>query len=310
MAYIGRPGQVEISATATTDTFTGNDGTTFTLSKSIRDNNPSFLEVFVSNVQQQPTVSYTIAGGTTLTFNEAPVAGEPIYVIFRDYAAAPNFTVPDAAITESKLASASVTVNKIGSAAVTNAKLATDAVTAAKIQNGAVTGDKLDVGAVTESKIVDASVTVNKIGSAAVTSAKLATDLVFNGVTGFNGGSLEKANVQVSPVPANITINNNESAIVYFTENTIANAEVTVNFTNLASVAVGNVASYAVLFQNNLEFNAYISAAQVDGTVANVLKWLGGEPTNGSANIDSYSFIVFKTATGTYTVLGAKNDFS
>lgn len=298
MAYIGRPGQTETSAVATTETFTGDGGTTFTLSKSIRDNNASFLEVFVSNVQQQPAVSYSIVGGTTLTFAEAPGAGEPIYVIFRDYTAAPNFTVPDGAITESKLAALSVTSGKIAASSITNAKMAANAIAAANLQENSVTGDKLDVGAVTETKIVNAS----------VTSAKLASNLVFNGTTTFLGGSLEKVNIQATAVPSTVTINNVDNAIVYYTGEADDNVAVTVNFTNLASVAVGNVATYAVIITNNVSNNSYISAVEVDGVAADVLKWQGGAPT-GSANIDAYSFSVIKTAVSTYTVLAASNEF-
>lgn len=299
MAYIGQPAPTTVSATATTETFTGNGvDTDFTLSKSVTENNPSAIEVFVSNVQQQPTTSFTLSG-TTLSFTAAPDSGEPIYVTFRDYTAAPVFTVPDGGVTAGKLATDSVATTNIQAVAVTNAKLATDAVTAAKIQNGAVTGDKLDVGAVTTTKIVDEN----------ITSLKLASNLVLRGATVFDAGSLEKANIVSAAVVSNITIDLQLSPIVYFTSETDTSGAKTVNFTSMAGVSVGNVASFALLITNNSTNNAYISTAQVDGAPANVIKWSGGTPTVGSANIDVYAFSVFKTADSTYTVIGSKNEY-
>ena len=81
MSYIGtRP--TSSFASATSQTFTGNNSTTaFTLNR--RVSAPEDLEVFVSNVQQQPTASYTIgSNGLTLTFSEAPPSGQ-FYVVYR-----------------------------------------------------------------------------------------------------------------------------------------------------------------------------------------------------------------------------------
>ena len=63
------------------DTFSG-DGSTvaFTLSQTSATND---VEVFVGNVQQEPTVAYSISG-STLTFTEAPPTGtNNIYVLHR-----------------------------------------------------------------------------------------------------------------------------------------------------------------------------------------------------------------------------------
>ena len=70
---------------STSQTFTGNGSTTaFTLQT--RVSSPEDLEVFVSNVQQQPTESYTIGSdGVTMTFSEAPPSGT-FYVIYRTVA--------------------------------------------------------------------------------------------------------------------------------------------------------------------------------------------------------------------------------
>ena len=83
MAYIGKPPNTAIVNQATSQSFSGNGSTTFTLNRSV--NRGEDLEVFVENVQQEPGAgkSYT-ASGTTLTFDEAPPSGtNNIYVIYR-----------------------------------------------------------------------------------------------------------------------------------------------------------------------------------------------------------------------------------
>ena len=86
MAYIGSPVQ-QVLSRPTSQSFNGDGSTTvFTLNRSV--NVSEELEVFVSNVQQEPGVgkSYT-ANGTSLTFDEAPPSGTGnIYVIYRGLA--------------------------------------------------------------------------------------------------------------------------------------------------------------------------------------------------------------------------------
>tara|TARA_R100000008_G_scaffold84454_1_gene71884 strand:- start:4539 stop:5171 length:633 start_codon:yes stop_codon:yes gene_type:complete len=68
--------------TTVKDRFSGDNSTTdFTLSQSA--SGVGDLEVFVGNVQQEPTIAYTVAG-TTLSFTEAPSTGtNNIYVLHR-----------------------------------------------------------------------------------------------------------------------------------------------------------------------------------------------------------------------------------
>jgi len=84
MSYIGTK-PTSSFASATSQTFTGNNSTTaFTLNR--RVSAPEDLEVFVSNIQQQPTTSYTIGStGLELNFDSAPPSGE-FYVIYRSEA--------------------------------------------------------------------------------------------------------------------------------------------------------------------------------------------------------------------------------
>ena len=81
MAYLGKPAGNRATGTSK-DSFNG-DGSTpaFTMSKSVLL--VTDIEVFVDNVQQEPTTAYTVSA-TTLTFDEAPPSGTAnVYVIHR-----------------------------------------------------------------------------------------------------------------------------------------------------------------------------------------------------------------------------------
>lgn len=109
MPYLGNT-PAENFVTTIKDTFSGDDSSTqFTLSVHAQTN---AIEVLVENVQQEPTVAYTVSG-TTLIFDSAPPAGtNNIYVIHRDPAVARTFVatedLADNSVTNTKLANDSV----------------------------------------------------------------------------------------------------------------------------------------------------------------------------------------------------------
>lgn len=114
MAYLGNaPDRVFVETIK--DQFSGDDSTTvFTLSLAAQANT---LEVLVENVQQEPTIAYTVSG-TTLTFDSAPPSGsDNIYVIHRDPAVAKisvgNADLEDNSVTNAKLANDSVSFAEI-----------------------------------------------------------------------------------------------------------------------------------------------------------------------------------------------------
>jgi len=80
MAYLGNKPGLNFQD-VTKDTFSGDASTVdFTLSVASATND---CEVFVENVQQEPTSAYSIAG-KTLTFTSAPPSGtNNIYVVHR-----------------------------------------------------------------------------------------------------------------------------------------------------------------------------------------------------------------------------------
>ena len=81
MAYLGKEA-INRSTGTSKDSFSGNGSTTaFTMSRSVLL--VTDIEVFVDNVQQEPTTAYTVSA-TTLTFTEAPANGtNNVYVIHR-----------------------------------------------------------------------------------------------------------------------------------------------------------------------------------------------------------------------------------
>ena len=81
MAYLGKPAGNRATGTSK-DSFNGDGSTTaFTMTKTVHL--VTDIEVFVDNVQQEPTTAYTVSA-TTLTFTEAPANGtNNVYVIHR-----------------------------------------------------------------------------------------------------------------------------------------------------------------------------------------------------------------------------------
>jgi len=81
MAYIGQNAEGNFTTTNAKDRFSGDGSTTaFTLSQTGTTNN---VDVFVNNVRQEPTVSYSVAS-KTLTFTAAPSTGtNNIYVVHK-----------------------------------------------------------------------------------------------------------------------------------------------------------------------------------------------------------------------------------
>lgn len=129
--------------------------------------------------------------------------------------------------------------------------------------------------------------------------------LEVNGLSTFIGSTAEKANIQASGAGANITADLSSAPVLYFTGNTTTNSAITINFTDSPIISVGNVMSYVVLLTNTANANGYISAVQIDGTPANTTVWAGGRPAAGLANVEVYSFSIFRTDTSTFNVIGS-----
>lgn len=110
MPYLGQKPKDTFTASAS-QTITGTGATSYSLNQTVTS--PEDIEVFINNVQQQPTVAYTVSG-QTITFDEALLSTDSCYVVFRG-ARAESRTHPAA----SNLQAADVTATNVNATAVT-----------------------------------------------------------------------------------------------------------------------------------------------------------------------------------------------
>jgi len=112
----------------------------------------------------------------------------------------------------------------------------------------------------------------------------------------------ERMTISATAATGTVAFDTQTQGILYYTTN--ASANFTLNFTNVnANLTTGD--SISCVFLNTNGTTAYYPTAfQVD-SVSVTPKWSGGTaPAAGNASaIDSYSFIIIKTANATFTVL-------
>lgn len=112
----------------------------------------------------------------------------------------------------------------------------------------------------------------------------------------------ETMTISATAATGTIAFDTSAQGILYYTTN--ASGNFTLNFTNVNSrLAIGESIS-CVFLNTNGATPYYASAFQIDSSAVTP-KWSGGTaPTAGNASsIDSYSFIIIKTANATFTVL-------
>jgi hypothetical protein len=112
----------------------------------------------------------------------------------------------------------------------------------------------------------------------------------------------ERCTISATAATGTVAFDITNQGVLYYTTNATANF--TLNFTNVNSnLAVGDSLS-CVFLNTNGATPYYPTAFQIDSSAVTP-KWSGGTaPTAGNASsIDSYSFIIIKTANATFTVL-------
>jgi hypothetical protein len=168
-------------------------------------------------------------------------------------------------------------------------------------------------------------------GTSAFTAATAGTDYVapgtattFTALQTFTGTSsnadiktsniLETATVSATAATGTINYDVTTQSVLYYTTN--ASGNFTVNFrgssgTSLNTVMATGESLSATFLVTNGSTAYYNSAVTIDGTSVTP-KWQGGSaPTSGNASgIDSYTYVVLKTASATYTVLAAQTKFA
>ena len=142
----------------------------------------------------------------------------------------------------------------------------------------------------------------------------------FNGTTSTAAAKFtnitELANIVAAAPSATQTFYINSGAVQYYTSNAANNWAINVAFssgtTMNTAMAVGDSISFTMLTTQSTTAY-YNTSVQVDGTTSGVTtKWQGGSaPTSGNASgIDSYTYVIIKTASATYTVLASQTKFA
>jgi hypothetical protein len=168
-------------------------------------------------------------------------------------------------------------------------------------------------------------------GTSAFTAATAGTDYVapgtattFTALQTFAGTSsnadlktsniVETATVSATAATGTIAYDITTQSVLYYTTN--ASANWTVNFRGSVGTSLDTIMatgeSISVSFLVTQGATAYYnSAVQVDGSSVTP-KWQGGTaPTSGNASsIDSYTYVIIKTGTATFTVLAAQTKFA
>lgn len=149
------------------------------------------------------------------------------------------------------------------------------------------------------------TVSINTAVTADLTTAQTLTNKTFTAAVMNNAimkSPVERMTISATAATGTVTFNTQTQGVLYYTSNATANF--TLNFTNVnANLAIGD--SISCVFLNTNGATAYRPTAfQVDSSAVTP-KWSGGTaPASGNASsIDSYSFIIIKTANATFTVL-------
>ena len=146
----------------------------------------------------------------------------------------------------------------------------------------------------------------------------------FTGLQTFAGSSsvadlktsniLETATVSATAATGTINYDVTTQSVLYYTTN--ASGNFTVNFrgssgTSLNTIMATGESLSATFLVTNGATAYYNSAVQVDGSSVTP-KWQGGTaPTSGNASsIDSYTYVIIKTASATFTVLASVTKFA
>ena len=218
--------------------------------------------------------------------------------------------------------------------------------TAPKITGGSITGITFSsivvtggsITGITDLAVADGGTGASTLtgvlkgnGTSAFTAATAGTDYVapgtattFTALQTFAGTSsnashkavnmLETATVSATAATGTINYDVTTQSVLYYTTN--ASGNFTVNFrgssgTSLNTVMATGESISATFLVTNGSTAYYNSAVQIDGSSVTP-KWQGGSaPTSGNASsIDSYTYVIIKTGSATFTVLASVTKFA
>ena len=125
---------------------------------------------------------------------------------------------------------------------------------------------------------------------------------------------IETATISATAATGTINFDITTQSVLYYTSN--ASANWTVNFRGSSGTSLDTIMatgeSMSVTFLVTQGATAYYnSAVQVDGSSVTP-KWQGGSaPTSGNASsIDSYTYVIIKTGSATFTIIAAQTRFA
>lgn len=125
---------------------------------------------------------------------------------------------------------------------------------------------------------------------------------------------LETITVSATAATGTIAYDVTTQSVLYYTTN--ASGNFTVNFRGSSGTSLNTVMSTgeslsATFLVTNGATAYYNSAVQIDGSSVTP-KWQGGSaPTSGNASsIDSYTYVIIKTGSATFTVLASQTKFA
>ena len=129
----------------------------------------------------------------------------------------------------------------------------------------------------------------------------------------FNGGSplREKVNITAGKLSDNLNINLDNGMVHFFTttETTTSTPNIYSSVGINTQLGIGDAAAVTII--TTAAAAGYSTAINIDG-VFNDVEWSGGtDPaTGGASGKDVYALQIIKTGIGTFTVLGALNNFA
>ena len=135
-----------------------------------------------------------------------------------------------------------------------------------------------------------------------------------NQTIGLNSSILEAATVTSSPATGTINYDAITQSVLYSTANATGNWVLNVrgNGSTTLDSLLATGQSLALTYVTTQSATAYYTTGlTIDGSSVTV-KWQGGTaPSSGNASaLDVYTYVIIKTASATYTVLGSQTKFA
>lgn len=175
-------------------------------------------------------------------------------------------------------------------------------------RNSITLGDLSVSGITTVTNLVGTGATFSEIVE--FNSGVVGTAATFSQIVEFDGGVVDKFEKAGTTLGSQTNNPLSDGNAILFTGNESGN--LTINFTGVhAALEDGDSTTFTVVLTPNN--SGRINAVQIDGATPANLYWEGssGAPSAGSSGRDFYTFVIFKTGTGTtnYQVYGSKSNY-